>query len=358
MSKRVLVLTKYDNLGASSRVRFLQYIEYFNEAFSEKVLFDVYPLLCNEYIRCIYGNGRLSRFYLLKKYIMRLYKLLMVWQYDVIWLEKELFPYAPSFVESIIFKLLRKRVVVDYDDAVFHNYDLSPNRFVRKILSSKIDKVMKVSSHVVVGNNYLASRSRNANTTIVPTVIDHSKYDLKVRDKCTCEVRIGWIGTPYTQKYLVELANVLDGISSRHNFSLVLIGADSSIKKYFKKTNLELNEWQYESEIEQLNSIDIGIMPIPDEPFENGKCGYKLIQYLGVGKPVIGSNVGVNKKIIQDCNAGFLVGNLSEWEFRLTQLIEDENLRLKLSANAKKNIKRLYSIESQADKLCSIIIGD
>lgn len=353
--RRILVLTKYDDLGASSRVRFLQYIEYYNKMHSEKVSFDVYPLLCNNYVNSIYGKGKLSRGYLLKKYFTRLFKVLKVWQYDVIWLEKELFPYLPSFLETCIFSVLRKKVVVDYDDAIFHNYDLSSNRFIRTFLSKKIDNVMQVVSHVVVGNDYIASRSKNLNTTLIPTVIDHSKYDLEKIESSSCGVRIGWIGTPYTQKYIVELANVFERISNDHNFTLVLIGADNSIIKYFNKTNLEIIEWRYESEIENLNSIDVGIMPLPDEPFENGKCGYKLIQYLGVGKPVIGSNVGVNGKIIKACRAGFVVDNISDWEIRLIQLIEDESLRVTLSSNAKKNIEKLYSIESQAEKLLSII---
>lgn len=354
---KVLTLTKYDTDGASSRVRFLQFISYYQENEIDNCDFNVKPLLCNSYLKSLYKDESFSKFSILKSYFLRVFYVLQFWKYDVVWLEKEMLPYLPAFLECIP-SLFGKKLIVDYDDAVFHVYDSSKNYLVRRLFSNKIDKVMKTADYVVVGNNYLQSRSElcNRNTLLIPTVVDSTKYfKSSITTPSSGVVKLGWIGTPYTQKYLLALADVFERLSKELDYELHLIGANESICSKFKRTKVTIHTWNADTEISLLQQLDVGLMPIPDESFERGKCGYKLIQYLACGKPVIGSDVGVNRKIIENCEGGFVVSSKEEWYDGLYRLLTDKNLRDSLSKSAQDGVYSFYSVESQASRMLSLL---
>jgi glycosyltransferase involved in cell wall biosynthesis len=317
----------------------------------------VKPLLSNSYLKSLYRGDTFNKLSILKSYLLRILYVFQFWKYDVIWLEKEMLPYLPSFLE-LIPSVFKKKIIVDYDDAVFHIYDTSKHYFVRKLFSNKIDRVMKVADYVVVGNEYLEDRSKlnNKNTVLIPTVVDFNKYsEVSKSIEQSNVVKLGWIGTPYTQKYLLALSDVLDRLSIDVDYELHLIGANESIYPKFKNTNLIIHSWHAETEISLLQSLDVGLMPIPDESFERGKCGYKLIQYLACGKPVIGSDVGVNRKIIENCEGGFIVSTKEEWYDGLYRLLTDKNLRDSLSKSAQDGVYSFYSVESQASRMLSLL---
>lgn len=349
----VLLLSKYTSKGASSRLRTQQYIPYLT---SKGVNVTVSSLFDDKYLHNLYNKKTQSKLHLAKLFLHRFFVLFSVYKFDVIWIEKEVFPYVPAIVERL-FKLFNIKYVVDYDDAIFHNYDLSHNKLIKFFLSKKIDKVMRFSDTVVVGNDYLAQRAISANAgtiMIIPTVVEPERYNVAMGKHNGTNPSIGWIGTPATQKYIVEIKDSLIKVCKKHNASLTLIGAHSSIKNIFSEIDINILPWSEESESQDISDFDIGIMPIPDEPFEKGKCGYKLIQYIACSKPVVASNVGVNAEIVERCDAGYVVHTLGEWEAALSTLLSDATLRVKHGSRGKASVSKYYSVESQIDNLVNI----
>lgn len=351
---KILVLTKYSRKGASSRLRTLQYLPYLETQGFE---FTVQNLFNDAYLEALYKGGKRSAFNVLNCYAKRFFTLFTINNYDLIWIEKELFPYLPISIEKLLSKLGYK-YIVDYDDAIFHNYDLSKNMLVKLLLSNKIEKVMKYSSCVLVGNYYLAQRAKNANAKnihIIPTVVDYIKYE--VEQKLPNEVlTIGWIGSPSTQKYLLDLKYVFKEIvETNKNVRLLLVGAHPNISEKIENIPVEVVDWDESTEVKNIKNMDIGIMPLVDGPWEKGKCGYKLIQYMACGIPVIASPVGVNKEIIEKSNSGFLADNDSEWIEYLNRLINSNQLRILMGSDGQLAVKNQYSLQSQSQRLAKLL---
>src|SRR5262245_12726745 len=196
---RILLLTRYDRLGASSRLRSLQYIPYLRE---QGIDVSASPFLSSEYVKTLY-RGRRSAGRVLGGLARRLRALVGMRKFDLIWMEKELLPWLPYGLERLA---LRDQIplVADYDDATFHRYDLNSNPFVRTILGMKMARLMARAGLVTVGNEYLGEYARRAGAKrveIVPTAVDLPRYP-PGRSEQGGTITIGWIGTPSTSKYL------------------------------------------------------------------------------------------------------------------------------------------------------------
>jgi glycosyltransferase involved in cell wall biosynthesis len=290
-------------------------------------------------------------------YLRRILALARGGRFDVFWLEKELFPWLPAFTEAALDRL-GIPYVVDYDDAVFHLYDLHPNPLIRTALGRKIDAVMHHAQVVVAGNDYLAQRAVAAGARrveILPTTVDLIHYP----EPCFPTeypgyetVTIGWIGTPVTAAYLETILEPLRELARTvPNTRFFWIGAGPRSPDLPRSQCLA---WSQTSESELLHCLDIGIMPLPDQPWERGKCGYKLIQYMACGKPVVASPVGVNREIVEHGVDGFLASSGNEWYISLRTLIADPSLRRRMGIAARKKVVRHYSLQSQIDRLSSI----
>ncbi len=254
----------------------------------------------------------------------RLIGLLRANSFDLIWIEKEIFPYLPSWAEAW---LTRRGLpyVVDYDDAIFHNYDCHRNPIVRYLFANKISNVMRLAQIVFVGNDYLADYAKKAGASRIeylPTVVDLKRYAPKERVDHD-EFRIGWIGTPHTTQYIQILKNVLPQLGTVGNCRLVLVGAS---RVDLKGIPIEIQPWLEETEVSQIQKFDVGIMPLFDAPIERGKCGYKLIQCMACALPVIASPVGVNRYVVEDGVNGFLADNDKEWVKAITTLRDNVDL--------------------------------
>ncbi|MDY7219411.1 glycosyltransferase family 4 protein [Denitrificimonas sp. JX-1] len=343
---KVLLLTKYPRMGASSRLRTLQYLPYLEQQGFE---FTVQSLFDEAYLKDLYSKGSRSRLAILSYYFKRLLTLCTVFRYDLVWIEYELFPYLPSVFERFL-ALIGKRYVVDYDDAIFHNYDLSPKPVIRRFLGKKIDVVMRRSACVVAGNTYLAERAHKAGAEVVkviPTVVDSSRYIPK-EDVVSQRLVIGWIGSPSTQKYVVGIYDALLEVCHKYNARLMLVGASADIALELEGLDVQVLPWSEASESELIRKMDIGIMPLPDGPWEKGKCGYKLIQYMACAVPVIGSSVGVNVDIIEGSKCGLLADTSDEWIIALEVLLSSHKERKKLGNAGREAVETKYSLQVQA----------
>lgn len=346
---KILLLSRHDRLGSSSRLRFMQYLPFFA---SQHCHVEVAPFFSDNYLIQLY-RGQISRREILKFYFKRISCLTKAKRYDFVWIEKEIFPFLPAIVEQG-FNFLKIPYVVDYDDATFHQYDQHRLRLVRTVLGHKIDAVMKRSSLVIAGNDYLAQRAKSAGAKrveIVPTVVDLERYTPCPPKKAGEQLIIGWIGIPKTSHYLAPLQHVFKNLQSRFNVRFVAVGATC---ESLKKQPVEAWPWTEDSEVKSIQKFDIGIMPLPDSPWERGKCGYKLIQYMACGLPVVASPVGVNTTIVKSGINGFLAENSEQWFKALSTLIEDNQIRKKMGIQARIVVKEWYSLQIQAPRLLNL----
>ncbi|HEY3477186.1 MAG TPA: hypothetical protein VGK56_21400, partial [Anaerolineales bacterium] len=174
---QVLLLTRYERLGSSSRVRFYQYLPYLRKHGLE---FVTAPFFTDEYVRDLYSGRRASFRKMLGAYLRRLSILMSSRKFDLLWVEKELFPWLPAEVENL-FHVSKIPYAVDYDDAVFHRYDMHPSGMVRTLLGHKIDGVMRHAGLVIAGNDYIANRAVRAgarNVEQLPSVVDVDQYTI------------------------------------------------------------------------------------------------------------------------------------------------------------------------------------
>lgn len=347
--KKILFLPKYPRKGASSRLRTYQFLPLW-EASGVEV--TVAPFFTPAYLETIYSNIRPGYRHVLACYWHRLKVLLSAGRYQVVCVEKELFPYFPAFPEWLLSRF--KGYWVDYDDAVFHNYDRAKYTMVSRLMPHKIDRVMQWAAVVTAGNDYLMQRAQAAGAKKIlhfPTVIDPLRYQKKVHaDKDT--VTIGWIGSPSTLKYLMDLLPVLEILHKEFDVELLLINGKTAPAYSGKVRTIP---WSEAEEAAALLQMDIGIMPLPDNPWERGKCAYKLIQYMACGLPVVASPVGMNKDVVVQGINGFLAQTETEWIEALGQLIADWSLRKAFGEKGHQLVLEKYTLQQQFKKMEALV---
>ena len=349
---KILLLTRYDRLGASSRLRALQYLPYF-QSLGWQV--DPVPFFSQAYLRNLYAAQSVWKEVLLA-YLRRFKALTRAGDYDLVWIEKEVLPFFPAVAERLL-NALRIPYMVDYDDALFHQYDLHRLWPVRSVLGRKIDAVMRHASLVVAGNEYLAERARNAEARrveIVPTVIDLDRYPAPDPQGETTDrpLIVGWIGTPKTSRYLHPLKPVFASLKTRCNVRFVAVGAS---RESLGDLPVEPWLWTEATEVESIRQFDIGIMPLDDSPWERGKCGYKLIQYMACGLPVVASPVGVNCEIVEPGVNGWLASGDTQWQERLASLLADAKSRRQIGKNGRGKVESMYCLQVQAPRLKDLL---
>jgi glycosyltransferase involved in cell wall biosynthesis len=347
---RVLLLSRYGRRGASSRLRYYQYLPFLREIGIEVV---PAPFFNAAYLESIVNAKKKNQaFSILFSYGLRFWNLLRHRSIDLIWIEYEVFPWLPLFIEK---RLLKSDIpiVVDYDDAIFHKYDLSNNHFVRMLLGKKIAKIMRHARTVVAGNQYLGEYALSAGSKDVvylPTVIDLNRYPF--HEPFNDEFfKVGWIGSPTTSKYLNLVQPVMEKLNEDGNVRIIIIGGGDF---YMDGIPNRRHRWSERTEAAAISEFDVGIMPLPDNPWERGKCGYKLIQYMACGKPVVASPVGVNREIVEHGVNGFLAKSKEEWLMALTILRDHPDLRAKMGKAGRKKVEKKYSLQTTAPELISI----
>jgi glycosyltransferase involved in cell wall biosynthesis len=348
---RILALTRYERLGSSSRVRFYQYFPFLQ---AQGVEITNAPFFDDEYVRRLYAGQSIGIARILKAYLKRLLILFRSSKYDILWIEKELFPWLPAWSEQLL-ALFKIPYAVDYDDAVFHRYDMHESILVRIFLGHKIDQVMRHAALVITGNEYLADRAKQAGARRVenlPSVVDVSAY-AQPQGSAGTPFRIGWIGSPVTAPYLAQVREAVARLSRDTDIHLTLIGAGNTTP--FPEVPTTLLPWNEAVERSIGALFHVGIMPLEDGPFERGKCGYKLVQYMAGGLPVIASPVGVNQQIVEAGINGYLATSTEDWLAALRKLNEDEHLRSRLGNAGRKKAEEMYNLLITGPKLLQLL---
>ena len=348
MSRDILLLARYGSMGASSRIRSYQYIDALESA---GLRITRCPMFSDAYVAARHRNRTRTAAAAMAGFARRAGQLLRAGRHAALWVEYELLPWLPFVFERAF--LNDRPVIVDYDDAVFHRYDRHPSALVRSLLGAKIDRIMHAATVVVAGNDYLAARARDAGATrieIVPSVIDIRRYRQK-QTFASESLAVGWIGSPSTIPYLRAIEPALRAASDIRNLTITNVGGTPWFPPELAVTNLD---WSEAGEIDAMLKFDVGIMPLPDNPWTRGKCGYKLIQYMGCALPVIASPVGVNAQIVEHGRSGFIASSNADWVQALRALATSPTLRESLGKAGFEKVARKYSLESTAPRLIAL----
>lgn len=347
---KVLLLSRYGRMGASSRLRSYQYLPYLKQ---QGIEVTTHALFDDTYLQLLYSKKTKNIGAVVAYYTQRLASLLTAKRYDLLWIEKELLPGLPAFAEMLLNKF-RIPYIVDYDDAIFHRYDQHQNPLYRALLKNKIAKVMQWAKTVVVGNTYIAQHAHQwqaQKIEIVPTVIDIARYSANTAPNNE-RLTIGWIGTPATQAYLKTIAPVLAKASQDYGAEIFAVGAKGL---ELPDVILRCIPWSETSEVAAIQQFDIGIMPLPDQAFERGKCGYKLIQYMACAKPVIASPIGVNNDIVKHGETGFLASHQEEWLHAIATLKNNKEKCRQMGLAGRAVVESDYCLQVTAPRLHKII---
>jgi glycosyltransferase involved in cell wall biosynthesis len=350
MSGRIYFLVPYPHGEApSQRFRFEQYFDVLKENGFE---IEVHPFYDYDTWQTLYLKGH----YLKKtwkvclSFLKRFGLLFKLSKADHIFIHREISHVGPPLFEWFIAKILRRKYIYDFDDAIWlENYSETNSRFHWVKAYWKVNHCMKWASKISAGNEYLESYARqyNKNTTIIPTTIDtENHHNLRCNHSSEIPV-IGWTGSHTTMRYLDELVPILQELEEKFTFRFRVI---SNEKPDYPLKSLEFVKWTKETEIEDLAGIHIGVMPLHHDIWSEGKCGFKGLQYMALGMATVMSPVGVNTEIIEQGVNGFLVSGHEEWKSKLQLLLENPALRVELGNAGQKTIEERYSVKATATK--------
>jgi glycosyltransferase involved in cell wall biosynthesis len=277
---------------------------------------------------------------------------------DFVFIHRELLPFGPPVLEWVIANVLRKKIIYDFDDAIWLT-DRAHEPWWFRLLKwrSKVGLICKWSYRVSCGNHYLARYAKRFNSSVIfnPSTIDTEALHIPTPRKhkeATDTCIIGWTGSHSTLKYLKQLANVLTDLTVENpNVSLMII-ADQAPDLEIPK--LLFRPWGLAREIEDLAEFDIGIMPLPDDEWAKGKCGFKALQYMALEIPAVVSPVGANLQIIQEGQNGLFAATPDEWRTQLQKLINNPNLRKTLGVRGRDTVVNHYSVRSNSTLFLSL----
>jgi len=297
------------------------------------------------------GNYFLKVFIGIKALFIRMRDVLRANNFDIILVYREAHFIGSTFFEKQ-FSKRKAKLIFDFDDAIWLN-DTSDGNSNLKWLKKpeKIGSIIELSDLVIAGNSYLADYARafNNNVLIIPTTIDTNYHNPNTRTKQKA-ICIGWTGSSTTLKHFEHAIPFLLQLKNKYHNAIsfkVIVDVDYT----HPELNIKSTRWSTETEIEELDTIDIGIMPLPNDPWSKGKCGFKGIQYMALEKPTVMSPVGVNTEIIEDGKNGYLADSDEEWITKLSALIDSEELRKSIGHAGRLTIEEHYSLDSQKNVL-------
>ena len=351
---KILFIAQYGPLAASSRTRVFDYLPLLRRA---GVTCDVKIVTPDDLIKRN-TRGVFSR---LLYYVLSYSRALWTgWacvftapQYDAILIQKVLF----SFPIPHLLRRYRHKIFFDFDDAIFTLENPNAgwiNRLRTRRRAMGVPAMLQIAHCAIVENAYTAEFAARYCSCVsqITGPIDTARY--VPRKKTTGEkVVLGWIGSQWTTRYLDLIRDPLAALSRQcPNLELRLIGAGD-----FDVPNLKIErmDWALETEVVHLQTFDIGLMPLPDDPFTRGKGGYKLLQYMACGLPVVASPVEINREIVTHGKTGFLAETEVEWIEFLGTLIKNKTLRNRMGAAGRARVIAHYALKKSSDQLLALL---
>ena len=355
---RVLFVTQYGLLAASSRTRVFQYLPYLNDSGIQSRVLTVLPDsgLAGSQIRVTRAQWRKLVYYLWAMWRTIFCGLrlgLVARRYDVLFIQKVIFP-AP--IRRLLCCL--PPTVFDFDDAIFTTEVRRGNwlaAWKERRNAAGLPAMLRLAAVAVVENDYTASFAAEhcERTLSITGPIDTRRYRPAAPRPDGDTLVLGWIGSASTLPYLEALRPALGRLCRRvPGLSLLVVGAP---QMDWPEVRLEAKPWNLEEEVGDLQAFDIGLMPVPDDPWTRGKGGYKLLQYMAAGLPVVSSPVGINREIVADGESGFWATDDSEWEEKLAVLAADPALRRRMGDRGRQIVEERFALEGAAGRLTELL---
>ncbi len=326
------------------RFRFEQYFDFLE---ANGVECNYSGLLEEKDYKYFHGRGHYIRKLgiVIKGFLKRRKEIRTIGNYDIVFIQREAFMLGTAYFERKYAK--RSRIIFDYDDAIWLDQVSGYNRIFRFLKNpAKTGKIIAVSKMVFAGNQYLADYAArfNRHVVIVPTTIDTKVYQPAYRTDKE-KICIGWSGSFSTIQHFDTCREALKIIKEKYG-SAVYFKVIGDGKYMNGELGIKGQDWKKESEVKDLQEIDIGIMPLPDDEWSKGKCGLKGLQYMALAIPTIMSPVGVNENIIQDGENGFLATSTGEWVDKLSRLIESAPLRKEIGEKGRNTVQQFFSVDA------------
>lgn len=353
MKKVLFIASHRFDRAPGQRFRFEQYFEFFKNNGYEPVLS---PLLNEEADRIFYQKGNvLQKINVLKEsYAIRKADLKRLHEFDLVFVFRE-----SQMTRSFRFEReVAKRgikMIFDFDDAIWMmNISAVNQRFSFAKNPEKTSKCIALADAIIAGNDYLADYARefNSKVSVIPTTVDTERFKSNRAFRDNQRLTIGWTGSHTTIQYLELLIPILAAIKTKYpsvNFRFI---GDPAFKTDLPDT--EVLAWNSKTEVEDLSQLDIGMMPLKDDQWAQGKCGLKGLTYMSLNVATIMSPVGVNSKIIQHGENGFLAETENEWFNCIEQLILNPELRKTLGENGRKTVVDNYSVNANKHKYLAL----
>jgi len=349
--KKIAFIVPYPKgIAPSQRFRFEQYLSLLEQDGCE---ISFYPFFTDNAYRLIYQPGKfmLKSWGVFIAFFKRFLLMFQLKSYAIVFIHREASPVGPPVFEWIIARVLKKKIIYDFDDAIWLENTSQSNKLISGIKKhSKVVSICRWSTVILCGNHYLMNFAKKYNNDVkyMPTTIDlKNGHNQLKQHKRKEKIVLGWTGTHSTIKYLYEIEDVLFELQKKYDVEVNII---SNKEPVFKKLNFNYIPWEKEKEIEDLLSFDIGIMPLLDNEWAKGKCGFKALQYMALGIPAVVSPVGVNVEIIRDGINGYIVNDDVDWLDKISRLIEIEGVRKEIGLEGHKTILSKYSVEVNKKK--------
>lgn len=342
-----------EGVAPGQRLKYEQYFDYFR---NRGIEVEVSSFISDDFQKIIYKKGYfyLKVFYTLAGYIRRIKDIFRLKKFDGLYIFLYVTPFGfPVF--EYIFTKIQPNFIYDIDDLVFLKRKNQINPIVEKIRGrSKVPFLIKKARHVITCTPFLDEYARKFThrTTDISSTIDTDSYVPTNPYSNSKTIVIGWSGSHSTSSYMYLLQNVLHKIKLKYDVHILVIG-DSSFS--YSDIPVEAIPWNKETEVKDLQRIDIGLYPLPDEKWVYGKSGLKALQYMALGIPTIATAIGANFRIIEDGISGLLVKTEEDWLEAIERLILDPELRASIGRQARNRVETLYSIKANRDIYLDIL---
>ncbi len=351
--RRILFLAIHPKEVASTRYRVLAYFPRLKQEGFEPVFVSFFTSdsLAGLAISGRWGHKARN----LWQGFWRFYQALNQGSYCAIFIHRELFPFNFRLGTRLLCRKIKQLglpVIYDLDDAVYLRHRQGRGIFSLFENPKSIHDLFRMSRLVIAGNQQLAAYAKRfcPRVEVLPTPVDTTQFAPRKQDAAQEEpLTIGWIGSPSTAKYLDELQPVFRSLQQEHAFRVKIVGAGRRLS--FDPVPVECRPWRLETESEEFGSCDIGVYPLWNDPWAQGKCGFKALEFMACGVPVVASAVGINREIVQDGANGFLIVKPEEWVFRLSQLLQDAQLRRRLGQAGRETVEKRYSLKCAGSRL-------
>jgi len=318
---RVLFVTQTTALGPASRLRVYQFLPALEES---GVQYEVSPAVWDAEYAAHFGGSQLDKaWFLPQMFLRRRLDLKRMAEFDAVFIQKKFFQ-----LDALRWRLTHPRIIYDFDDALF---------------GGATERILRVSRTAFAGNEFLAEYARRfaRRVLVMPTVVDTRRFTPAMHRSPAAPPVVGWIGSRTTLKYLEALRPVLE---SPVGFRVNVVSSQApSFACAFER-------WSLEREVAQVQAMDIGLAPLADTEWERGKCGLKTLQYLACGIPVVGSPVGVQRKMIERSGGGVLARTLEEWREKIRWLADHPDKREAMGERGRAFVEVTYSLREWAPR--------